>query len=52
MPAPQTDQELREVFLVGDFCVDVEEIYACIRRYGGDHCPEAREDVILIDCQI
>ena len=52
MPAPQTDQELSKVVLVGDFCVDVEEVYACIRRHRGDHCPEAREDFILINCQI
>ena len=52
MPAPQTDHELLEVCLVGDFCVDVEEVYAYILRHRGDHCPEACVDFILINCQI
>ena len=50
--ASQVHQELREVLLVGDLCVNVEEAHARVSGHGGDHRSEARINFILVNFQV
>ena len=50
--ASQVHQELREVLLVGDLCVNVEEAHARVSGHGGDHRSEARVNFILVNFQV
>ena len=49
---PQVLEEVLEVVLVGDLCVDVEEAEAGFFGHGRDHSPEAAVHVFLVDCEV
>ena len=48
----QVLEEVLEVVLVGDLCVDVEETEAVFFGHGCNHSPEAAVHVFLVDCEV